>query len=95
MLQTEPKAIICEIQPVNVESMMKHSEPGDEMGVLDKVNINRDTFSYSEIQQGKDLLHKYSNIFSKNDLDIGFSSLIKHRIYLSDERPFKDTANYV
>lgn len=69
----QPKAIICEIQPVNVESMMKHSKPGDEMGVLDKVNINRDTLSESQIQQGKDLLHKYSNIFSKNDLDIGFS----------------------
>lgn len=41
----QPKAIICEIQPVNVESMMKHSEPGDEIGVLDKVNINRDTLS--------------------------------------------------
>lgn len=85
----QPKAIICEIQPVNVESMMKHSKPGNEMGVLDKVNINRDTLSESQIQQGKDLLHKYSNIFSKNDLDIGFSSPIKHRIDLRDERPFK------
>lgn len=85
----QPKAIIGEIQPVNVESIMKNSEPGDVTGVLDKVNINTDTLSESEIQQGKDLLRKYSNIFSKNDLDIGFSSLIKHRIDLTDERPFK------
>lgn len=68
---------------------MKSSEPEDETGVLDKVNINMDTLSESEIQQGKGLLHKYSNIFSKIDLDIGFSSLIKPRVDLTDERPFK------
>lgn len=85
----QPKAIICEIQSVNVESIMKSSEPGDETGVLDKVNINMDTLSESEIQQGKGLLHKYSKIFSKIDLDSGFSSLIKHRVDLTDERPFK------
>lgn len=68
---------------------MKNSKPGDVTGVLDKVNINMDTLSESKIQQGKDLLRKYSNIFSKNDLDIGFSSLIKHRIDFTDERPFK------
>lgn len=68
---------------------MKSSEPGDETGVLDKVNINMDTLSESEIQQGKGLLHKYSKIFSKIDLDSGFSSLIKHRVNLTDERPFK------
>lgn len=68
---------------------MKSSEPEDETGVLDKVNINMDTLSESEIQQGKGLLHNYSNIFSKIDLDIGFSSLIKPRVDLTDERPFK------
>lgn len=41
----QPKAIIGEIQPVNVESIMKNSEPGDVTGVLDKVNINMDTLS--------------------------------------------------
>jgi len=35
------------------------------------------------------LILEYEDIFSKNDMDVGLSSLVKHRIELNDNTPFK------
>lgn len=59
------KAIICEIRHVNVKRIMKNTESGKETAVFDKVNINMDKLSECEIQQGKNLLHRYFNILSR------------------------------
>ena len=37
----------------------------------------------------KDIISSYSNIFSANDEDVGFTSHVKHRIELTDVEPFK------
>ena len=88
-ITVQPKAILCEIQPVTVEKIMGNGKEESKTGVIDSVNINTETLSESQIQQGEHLLCDYSDIFSKNDLDIGFTSIIKHKINLTDERPFK------
>lgn len=44
---------------------MKNTESGKETAVFDKVNINMDKLSEFEIQQGKNLLHRYFNILSR------------------------------
>ena len=38
-----------------------------------------------------DLLCSYSGIFSKHDLDMGKTDLIKHHIQLTDYTPFKES----
>jgi len=37
------------------------------------------------------LLRRYSDVFSKNELDLGETSLAKHRIDTGDARPIKQT----
>ena len=88
-ITVQPKAILCEIQPVTVEKIMGNGKEESKTGVIDRVNINTETLSESQIQLGEHLLCDYSDIFSKNDLDIWFTSIIIHKINLTDERPFK------
>ena len=51
------------------------------------------TQSWSDELQSKagDLLNSYSDIFSKHDLDMGRTDLIKHEIKLIDPNPFKES----
>ena len=58
--------------------------------ILEKLDLSG-TNSWSEDLQtkAKDLLVSYSDIFSKHDLDMGKTDLIKHHIKLSDYTPFK------
>ena len=41
--------------------------------------------------KARDLLCSYSDIFSKHDLDMGKTYLIKHHIQLTDYNPFKES----
>ena len=41
--------------------------------------------------KARDLLGSYSNIFSKHDLDMHRTDLIKHDIKLTDPNPFKES----
>jgi hypothetical protein len=50
-----------------------------------------DSSILSEDQKVKvqSLIEEWSDIFSKNDLDIGLTSVVKHNIRIDDEQPFK------
>ena len=37
----------------------------------------------------RQFLGEWSDVFSANDLDIGFTSVVKHKINLTDDQPFK------
>ena len=41
-------------------------------------------------QAARDLLCKYSDIFSKNNLDLGKCNILKHNIRLTHYQPFKE-----
>ena len=41
-------------------------------------------------QEAQDLICEYACIFSRNDLDLGKTSIIKHSIKLTDPTPFKE-----
>ena len=45
--------------------------------------------TYDERQACRDLVESYQDIFSTGYLDIGTTDRVKHRIELSDEKPFK------
>ena len=62
--------------------------PPDEFSHLEKVEIE-ETASNKEKSQLQDLLHKYSDIFSKEPKDIGFTDIIEHKIELTDNKIIK------
>ena len=43
----------------------------------------------SEQKQARDLLLKWEHLFVQNNLDLGKTALIKHKIRLTDQTPFK------
>ena len=44
----------------------------------------------SEQKQARELLLKWEHLFACNDLDLGKTALIKHKIRLTDQTPFKE-----
>jgi transposase InsO family protein len=86
-----PQAIIGEIQQVTLTSFQISAE------TTGNVDGNDDwmqcfTLEDSLLQDKRDIykfLSNWEDVFSKNDLDIGFTNLVKHDINLSDETPFK------
>ena len=62
-MQIQPKAIICEIQPVTIEDEKSiHSDIDDVKEPLNLVKIG-DDISEHQKQQGMDLLEKYRDVF--------------------------------
>ena len=55
---------------------------------LDLSNI----LDWTEIEQqnAKDLMQEYQHLFSLTNLELGKTSLVKHKIKLEDPEPFKD-----
>lgn len=82
-----PKQIICEVQPVIVENLQPWKSETTEL--LDEVDITESDLTTEQLQSGKDLLLTYSDIFSKGDNDVGHTDMVKHRIDLTDDTPFK------
>ena len=44
----------------------------------------------SEQKQARELLLKWEHLFAHNDLDLGKTALIKHKIRITDQTPFKE-----
>ena len=95
-----PKSVLCEIHPVTVEDIQPPTgKSGDVVGpscstdqsvpLPDGIEIDSETLSHAELQLGQNLISSYCDIFSKDDLDLGHSSAVKHRIELTNEVPFK------
>ena len=81
---TIPKrAIICEVQPVSTITSEKDTN------LLEEVEITKSNISEEQLEKGKELTLQYCDIFSKGDHDLGHTGLVKHRIDLVDETPFK------
>ena len=65
-----------------------HSEKVD--WILEKLNLSGMSEWPMDLQaKAKDLLVSYSDIFSKSDMDMGTTRLVKHHINLTDYTPFK------
>ena len=84
-----PHAILCEIQPVTIQQNKTKDKDDFSTPLLEQVKIDTDNLTSDELQKGKDLITEYADIFSKDDSDIGHTTLVQHRIELEDEHPFK------
>lgn len=91
-VQVPPKSILCELQPVKLEPEQRAIpcvNLQQAKDVLSLVTIEDEGLTTLEKQQAENLLRKYEDVFSKSDIDIGHTSIVKHRIDLHDDTPFK------
>jgi len=78
------------------EFVEEEKETGKEGGLsrehLDGLMTEKDESVTSEQAEGLTrLLNRYSDVFSKNELDLGVTPLAKHRIVTKDTRPLRQT----
>ena len=82
----QPKAILCEIQPVRIEHEPENLT--STTPILDQVEITKSDLTEEQLNKGIQLITSYEDIFSKDETDIG-NTAVKHRIDLIDDTPFK------
>ena len=72
---------------------LQEEHPGNKLRSLDdlpfKVNLGNIKLNTSQNIQLVNLLHRYQNIFSQHDNDVGSTDLVEHRIQTEDEIPIK------
>lgn len=90
-----PNAIICELQPVHIQDSPSNTRREFSPPLLEQVEISTDNISTIELQQGKDLISSFQDIFSSDDYDIGHTNMVQHRIELEDEYPFKQRYRHI
>ena len=84
-----PRSLLCELQPVSVTREHVASTEIRQPDLFADINLPDDTLTPDQLEKGKRLIHRYKDIFSMSDTDIGYTSLVKHRIDLTDNTPFK------
>jgi len=90
-----PKAIICELQWCSLHTQ----NDSDACASYDHVTNHTDFVSGFDLTEAdmtsdqtdmmRSLLMRYPAIFSRSDTDLGYTNMVKHRIELMDEIPFK------
>ena len=93
------RKIVCQIQLANMVPNIQTpkgqdlsvNKEKDESCILDQLYLwEISTWSVEQQQDARKLLCDYSETFSKNDLDLGKCNILKHKIQLTDQQPFKE-----
>ena len=100
------KSNLCELQeesvlrPLNIHQKSKTqdnihvqqhtAEFTKEPNVLDEINIRENNLSEEEKLELRQFLNKWRHLFSSGITDLGNCDLVKHKINLSDNVPFKE-----
>ena len=93
------KAIVGQVVPPNQVPLLVHptkttketcnkSSKGWVLETLDLQGLKE--WPESEQKQTRELLLKWEHLFMHSDLDLGKTALIKHKIQLTDQMPFKE-----
>ena len=79
----EPSRTMCQIQSCAVETDLPADLPVGELNAaLQKIDLNQSSLSEAEKQDVTKILSDWTDIFSANDLDVGLTSAVKHKIIL-------------
>ena len=82
--------MVPNIQTPKGQDLSENKEE-DESCILDQLDLGEiSTWSVEQQQAARKLLCDYSKTFSKNDLDLGKCNILKHKIQLTDQQPFKE-----
>jgi len=86
-------SILCQVQSCQLElgiGTPNKDKTGEyAKSVLDLVDFRDAKLTDVERTRVQDLVTNYEDVFSTNDMDVGLTSLVKHRIQLNDNTPFK------
>jgi dUTPase len=87
-----PHSVLCQIQSCEIE-MDLTSEHGSttnfDNSILDQITLGNSILTSDQKLVVQHLVSEYSDVFSLNDLDVGFTGLVKHQIILDNAQPFK------
>ena len=100
MVHISPSKVIGELQHVTLEddnvlqaSNMRVSNTTSvsvqDSEFLSNFNLQKADLDSNQLQEVEDLLLQHRHLFSENELDIGKTSIVKHKIVLKDEEPFQ------
>ena len=93
------KAMVGQVVPANQVPLVVHptrtaketNNQASKEWVLEAVNLPDLTeWPESEQKQAREMLLKWEHLFAHSDLDLGKTALIKHKIQLTDQTPFKE-----
>ena len=88
-ISIHPKSVLAELQPVTIETILNQMVvDSNDRDLIDKVTIN-DNLPADVRDVCVELLHKWKDVFSRSDDDIGHTTAVRHRIDLYDDIPFK------
>ena len=98
-ITVQSRTIVCQVQLANMvpniqtpkEQAPSENKKEDESCILEQLDLGEiSTWSVEQQQAAGKLLCDYSETFSKNDLDLGKCNILKHKIQLTDQQPFKE-----
>ncbi|XP_052777891.1 uncharacterized protein LOC128215224 [Mya arenaria] len=89
-----PKSDICVVDEVKVVDNLASSLPPSSSSSLDPVDdlgvkIDIDNLSPDQILRVRQVLGNWRHIFSTGPTDLGCSNIVKHKIVLTNDTPFK------
>ena len=70
--------------------------PEKEKLLFEKVDLlGAKEWSSEDQEKVKELFREYGQLFALDDLDLGYTSIVKHKIELDDYKPFKDRYQWI
>lgn len=87
-----PSATVCQLQEVELEDYqyLKDLQHHDTFKPKFDLKETEENLSTEQYQQFQEMLLQWESVFSDDDLTLGHTDAVKHRITLKDEQPFKD-----
>ena len=98
------KAVVGQVVPANQVPPVVHptrtaeetNNPPSKGWILEALDLLGLTeWPESEQKQARELLLKWEHLFVHSDLDLGKTALIKHKIQLTDQMPFKEHYQHI
>ena len=79
-------------QPISIPPQLELHIPTLEHDVLDKVHVSGCArWNPKEQQEVRNVLREYADVFAKDDLDLGWTLVVKHEITLKEgAKPIKE-----
>ena len=89
--QIDAKKIDLEDLEQVKEPKLEPLSPEKEKLLFEKIDLSgANEWSSEDQEKVKELFREYGQLFALDDLDLGHTLIVKHKIELDDYRPFKD-----
>ena len=88
-----PNMALCQVQSCTIESSLEEHDSSvsgtSGESPLCSMDLTQCDLTEEQKQLVFEMLAQVADVFSQNDLDVGFTNLVRHKILLKDTEPFK------